>query len=567
MKTLAAQLASFLRDPEAGANVRLLLKLFGVVLVVVLLHTTLFHVLMRWEGQEHSLVTGLYWTLVVMSTLGFGDITFESDVGRLFSVVVLLSGIALLLVVLPFAFIQYVYAPWIERQVRLRAPRSIPADTSGHVIIAEYDPVGQALAARLEARRQPYVVVEADLARAAALHREHVHVVAGDIDDVDFLRSLNVDRARLLFANHEDTVNTNITLTAREVSATVPIAAVVARDESVDVLQLAGATTVLPLKRWLGEQLANRVGTGHAESHVVGRYRDLLLAELPVRNTPLAGKALRDSGLRAHTGVSVIGVWERGRLVPARPDTILGDASVAVIVGTREQLDLLDEILFIYNFNTHPVVVVGAGRVGRACVRALRAKNMRVHVIERDPTMCARLGADVPTFEGDAADYQLLCKAGIREAPAVVLTTHDDAMNIYLASYCRRLNPELRIISRITHERNVEAVHRAGADFALSYVTLGVAAVLAELDDRELSVLGGELDLFTVPVPRRLAGRTLAESQIGLRTGLLVLAVQHDGQVLTNPAASTRLPADGELILIGDESQRRRFRETFTPSE
>ena len=48
--------------------------------------------------------------------------------------------------------------------------------------------------------------------------------------------------------------------------------------------------------------------------------------------------------------------------------------------------------------------------------------------------------------------------AGILEAASVLLTTNDDAMNIYLAVYCRRLNPNLRIVSRITHERNVEAI-------------------------------------------------------------------------------------------------------------
>ena len=66
-------------------------------------------------------------------------------------------------------------------------------------------------------------------------------------------------------------------------------------------------------------------------------------------------------------------------------------------------------------------------------------------------------------------------------ASSVLLTTNDDAMNIYLAVYCRRLNPALRIVSRITHERNVEAIHRAGADFVLSYTTLGVEAVMSLL--------------------------------------------------------------------------------------
>ena len=124
-------------------------------------------------------------------------------------------------------------------------------------------------------------------------------------------------------------------------------------------------------------------------------------------------------------------------------------------------------------------------------------------------------------------------------------------MNIYLAAYCRRLNPEIRIVSRITYERNVEAVHRAGADFALSYTSLGVAAVVARLDERELSVIGGGFDLATLPLPRRLVGRTLAESEIGARTGLFVLAIQRDGHVVTNPPASTPLAPTAGTVHSG----------------
>jgi voltage-gated potassium channel len=64
-----------------------------------------------------------------MSTLGFGDITFETDLGRLFSMFVLISGVLFLLVVLPFTFIQFFYAPWLESQSRMRAPRELPDDT------------------------------------------------------------------------------------------------------------------------------------------------------------------------------------------------------------------------------------------------------------------------------------------------------------------------------------------------------------------------------------------------------------------------------------------------------
>ena len=92
------------------------------------LYAVLFHLIkLHVEHEQHSWITGFYWTLVVMTTLGFGDITFTSDIGRLFSIVVLLSGVVFLLVMLPFLFIRLFYAPWLEARVRLRAPREVPA--------------------------------------------------------------------------------------------------------------------------------------------------------------------------------------------------------------------------------------------------------------------------------------------------------------------------------------------------------------------------------------------------------------------------------------------------------
>ena len=64
------------------------------------------------------------------------------------------------------------------------------------------------------------------------------------------------------------------------------------------MLQLSGATTVLPLKHQLGEYLANRVDTGGSDAHVIGAYRGLQIAELPARDTILAGQTVRDTRLR-----------------------------------------------------------------------------------------------------------------------------------------------------------------------------------------------------------------------------------------------------------------------------
>ena len=113
MKSLRSQLVGPGVGRPSRRNLRVLARFLLVLVGMILLYSVLFHVLMAAEGQKHSWLTGLYWTLTVRSTLGFGDVTFQSDLGRLFSVVVLLSGTVFLLMLLPFTFIQFFYAPWM----------------------------------------------------------------------------------------------------------------------------------------------------------------------------------------------------------------------------------------------------------------------------------------------------------------------------------------------------------------------------------------------------------------------------------------------------------------------
>jgi Trk K+ transport system NAD-binding subunit len=358
---------------------------------VVAVFAALFHELMALEGREYSWVTGVYWTLTAMSTLGFGDITFESDLGRAFSVLVLLSGIVLLLIVLPFAFIRFFYAPWLEAQIRARAPRSISDDVSGHVIICRWDDITRGLAQRFQLLDIPYCVIEPDPTRAAQIHGDDVPVITGELDAAGTYRAAGVTRARAVFASLDDPTNTNITLTIREISASVDVIATAEHGESIDLIELAGATHVLPLKRQLGEQLAGRVNALHCEAHVIGRFRNLLIAEFPVHRTPLADCTIRDTQLREVASVNVVGVWERGRLLPAFPDTQLSESSVPVVVGTQEQIQELTGLIEIFDRNPHPVLILGGGKVGRSAAVALKKRGVSV----RHPTTVLSAGSEL----------------------------------------------------------------------------------------------------------------------------------------------------------------------------
>jgi Trk K+ transport system NAD-binding subunit len=564
MKYLSSQFGFLFSEGETRENLAALLKYFAFLVLMITVYAVLFHVIMgRIEGQQHSWITGFYWTLVVMTTLGFGDITFTSDIGRFFSMVVLVSGVVFLLVMLPFLFIRLFYAPWLESRVRLRAPREVRAGTNGHVIITEYDAVAAGLVLRLDAAAIPYFIVEPDPAKAARFVSDDLSVIAGENDSRTTYERLQTAAARLVVANCEDTANTNITLTVREVAPQVHVAAVVEEDDSVDILQLSGATTVLPLKRQLGESLANRVETGRAEAHVIGSFHGVHIAELPVRDTLLAGAQVRETRLRELTGLSVVGLWERGGLKPAFPHTKIHSDSVAVVAGTAPQIRAFNELIGREG-PPAPVLVIGAGKVGQAAARALKQKSLVVYVLDRDERALAMLAPDVDQIHsGDAADRQTIERAGIGRAASVLLTTNDDAMNIYLAVYCRKLNPGIRIVSRITHERNVEAIHRAGADFVLSYTTLGVDSLMSLVSGAATVMLGEGVRLFEVPVPSSLAGQPLSQTGIGSRTGLSVVAMEDQRTLTTQLTGETPLPKSGTLVMLGNADQRQRFAEAF----
>jgi voltage-gated potassium channel len=140
--------------------------------------------------------SSVYWTVVTMTTLGFGDITFESDLGRMYSVLVLLTGSLLILVMLPFTFIQYVYVPWRDAMPRASAPRELPASMEGHVILTGLEPMEHVLIDRARSTGVPYVVLVEDLEHALALNDQGYRVMVGALDDPETYRGVRASQAR-----------------------------------------------------------------------------------------------------------------------------------------------------------------------------------------------------------------------------------------------------------------------------------------------------------------------------------------------------------------------------------
>lgn len=559
-KSFPIQIATVMRSRRGRRNLNVLVRFFVVLTGMIATYSIGFHILMLREGQEHTWITGLYWTLTVMSTLGFGDITFHTDLGRLFSILVLLSGMMFLLVLLPFTFIEFFYEPWMESQAAARAPAELPVGTRDHVLLTHHDVVSSALIRRLEQYGHAYSIVVPEVDEALHLHDLGLNVVVGAVDDPDTWSHARVESAALMVATGSDVANTSAAFTARGLAPGLKIVTFASDEASIDILKLAGSSFVLRLEEMIGQSFARRTVGGDAMSHVLGQFGALLIAEANARRTPLVGKSLRENRLRDKVGVTVVGVWERGRFEPARPETEINENTVLVLAGLRENLFRYDELFCIYNVSTAPVVILGGGRVGRATARALEGREIDYRIVE---AMAERIRDPERSVLGSAADLAVLERAGIREASTVIITPHDDELNVYLTIYCRQLRPDIQILARATHERNTATLHRAGADSVLSYASMGAGAVMNVLQGNKLLMVAEGLDLFEMPVPAELVGRTIAESAIRERTGCSVVAIRKAGniEVILDPAF---VISDGtEVVLIGTAEAEQSFLDTF----
>ncbi len=557
LKFLPSSIAAYTGKESRRRNLRLLLRFALTLVAMVLAFSVIFHVLMAWEGQEHSWLTGFYWSLTVMSTLGFGDITFHSDVGRLFSIFVLFSGVIFLLILMPFTLIEFFYAPWVQSNSKRMIRDQVPDSVSGHVIILNYGSVSATLIEKLDRYEYDYALLVSDRDECLRLSDNGLNAFAGDSSEEDTFKRLRLDQAAMVALTGNDFEKARVAFTIRELRPDVPIIASAETKSSSEVIRLSGANKAFLLPIMVGEALARRALGGKSLNHVVANFDELLIAESMVSSEELEGKTLEEANLRNTAGVNVIGFWERGEFLTASPNSIINANTVLVLAGSEEQLNKYDELYHTDIGREGHIIVIGAGRVGKAVCETLNAQNLDYRVIDRSPHLIKPYPAN--GLVGDASTFETLHKAGITEARTVIITSHSDDFEVYLTIFCRKLRPDIQIICRVTHPKTVAELHRAGADIVLSYASMGANTVFNYLKRSDILMVAEGLNIFKVQAPKFLHGRSLEEEQLRIRTGCNIIAVRSSVGLQAPPDPKTPIGEEDQLIVISDTESEHRF--------
>jgi voltage-gated potassium channel len=217
-------------------------------------------------------------------------------------------------------------------------------------------------------------------------------------------------------------------------------------------------------------------------------------------------------------------------------------------------------------------IVCGVGRVGRRVASEVSARKYPLVIIERDPARAAwAQDRGFPVIIGDAASEAVLRQAHIESARALASAVTSDAQNVYIVLTARGIAPHIPIVARASEEDAESKLFRAGATTVVSpysyagqrmartltspYVQRFIDMALSSLSETNL-----EIEEVQVGNPSRLAGKSLKETNIRDRFGLIVLAIRRqDGQLDFNPDSTQTIASGDYLIVMGDSQNLRQL--------
>jgi voltage-gated potassium channel len=226
-------------------------------------------------------------------------------------------------------------------------------------------------------------------------------------------------------------------------------------------------------------------------------------------------------------------------------------------------------MIAIEKMNQH-VIVCGFGRNGQQAARTLKVHNVPFVVVEKREEMIEQHMTDHPDLVyllGDGTEDDVLRKAGVERAKALITALPTDADNVFIVLSARSVNPTIRIISRASNIASQPKLIKAGADSVILPDKIGgthMATLVSKPDVIEfIDYLSGEegesINMESVPyndLPGAIKDKSLLEVMTWKKTGVNCIGIKNkEGKFVINPPENTIIAQGMKVIVLGTRQQ------------
>jgi voltage-gated potassium channel len=294
-----------------------------------------------------SFIDALYMTVIVLTTIGFGEVRELDDSGRVFTIVLAISGIGAIFYAL-LAVFQFLLEGELASIIGSQRMKRQIEHLRHHYILCGFGRVGEEIAREFADREVDFVIIESNPEAIERANRRGYLMLIGDATSDEVLREAGIEHAMcLLAASDSDSGNTFIVLTAKALNAGLYVVARAAHPESLPRLVRAGADRVFSPYVIAGRQMAlsavQPMLTELIDTHVIAGEDQGVLAEIEVTAGAGAGATVEDL-LSGTSGVSVLALQKKtGELYVGPPNTMrLAEGDRVIVLGSEEQLKRID---------------------------------------------------------------------------------------------------------------------------------------------------------------------------------------------------------------------------------
>lgn len=215
------------------------------------------------------------------------------------------------------------------------------------------------------------------------------------------------------------------------------------------------------------------------------------------------------------------------------------------------------------------VIIVGFGRNGEQAAIELAENGVDFVVVDKRDNVIGRVreNPDLLYIKGDATHEEVLEQARIHDARAIIVTTPQDADNVFVVLTARSMNPGLTVISRASEMESLMKLKRAGATNVIMPERIGgqrMAKLVHQPDVVEFLeyiLLQKTQDVILEELPcRKMAqqwvGKSIADMRIRETTGANIIGIKTGGaRYVFNPDPQMILSRNDQLFVLGNRKQ------------